>query len=589
MDLSMLVQVAPRDQAAFSDYQEPHQQITSDEVTLYVTVVEADGLPQSDGAMWLSDDPYVRLGWRGSTNSPFRTRSIEKSHSPVWNEELHLAVPSLTSSILEVKAHYCNPKGTMNSCHIGTVEIKVWDLPRGKIVDNWYDLWSSSANKAYGRLHLRLHLANVGQPSYEEKAWDPYEVHIQLKNKESLAKKMPAGWSGSPFFTVGMLYEWETECGHVSGHEICDCFRKIVTTPSTDKVRMALCEYKFGDRTRWAFGEKTIPTAGLKPDEIHTETYKIGKNEHEIEVSMCLKPLGSPPVFTTMTAPNVMTPTPNEQGYRVFVRFNEITDGKPYLCCAQINPMATPQWRLVFLHGRPSSPPFVFFDVSSLNSECLVIKLYRIDENLAEDVWEKPEYTCEFMVRDLPMGMVMHQSGKVKGGGQVSYTVHLAHASYAPFVDQPFTPMALNIQFIEAVGVPKMDRRSKTDCLFRVRLESDLPRFCRFTRTIDDSLTPQWNEKTTVLLTKPMDKFTIEMCDEDDKKVIPISGAQFSVQEFENGQPVSKWVRLRPAQGIKNGGAANIAIQVAPLGHELDLSGYVIEPIPDEFDDHGEK
>lgn len=582
-ELSLLVQVNPRGEAAFADYSEPYQQITCDDVTLHITVVEADGLPSaSDVKSAVDEDTFVSIGLQNSSCDRVRTRAIENSRKPVWNEEFHLTIPSIVTSIVDFNV--CYKSDSKSPAVVGSVVLPIKTLARGMVIDNWYDVFDKDQNRARGRVHLRLHLANAGQPSYEEKPWDPQELHVQIKTVGDLRKSLPhPDATVYPLLTSELLNDGLAEFGHILGTEMSDYFRHQVTTLNTS-LKVSLADLKYGQTALSSFGEISFPLEGLTVDQVQTHKVKCGKSDIELEISMCLKPFAAPPAFPFPTAANLMIPSPKEEGYRVFLRFNEISDSARYICCAQLDGNPAAPWRYALVHGRPAMPPFVFFDVKSVNSETLQIQVFPLPPTKGE-LWEKPVLDYKCLLRDLPMGGVEDRCAELEGPGALTFTLHLAPASRAPFAQELFAPMALNVHFIEAVGVPSMDRGSKSDCFFRVRLESDVPNFWRQTRTIDDSLTPQWNERVQLLLTNPQDKFTIEMCDEDAKKAVPISSYTFQLQDFNNGQPVSQWVRLAPAKDVRKGGAANVAIQVAPMGHEVDLAAYVVEAIPEEYAD----
>ena len=114
--------------------------------------------------------------------------------------------------------------------------------------------------------------------------------------------------------------------------------------------------------------------------------------------------------------------------------------------------------------------------------------------------------------------------------------------------------MILHLKAAEAKDVPNLDMVGKSDPYLTFELTTS-PQVWK-TKTIQNSLTPKWNQIFHLPITPRMeDVLTISLYDEDEgKKDDFISQKQFTMQELQFGQLTDQWYAFTPGKGVKKGG-----------------------------------
>ena len=126
---------------------------------LHVRVVEATNIAKMD---LVKSDPYCIVSVPES-NSTQRTRVIQNSLTPKWNEVFHFSISNPSSATLHIEM---KDEDVIKNDKMATLSIQVCSLPPGQVVDQWYNMTPASGVKKGGNLHLVLHLAPQGAPAF---------------------------------------------------------------------------------------------------------------------------------------------------------------------------------------------------------------------------------------------------------------------------------------------------------------------------------------------------------------------------------------------------------------------------------------
>ncbi|KAH0786328.1 XYPPX repeat family protein [Histomonas meleagridis] len=127
---------------------------------LHVRVIEALDIAKMDIS---KSDPYCVISV-SSSNDTRRTRVIENSLKPMWNEEFHFNIPNPSNSALKI---LMRDKDICKDDDMAHLEVQLCSLPVGQVVDQWYNMIPAHRVKKGGRLHLILHLAPNGCPPFQ--------------------------------------------------------------------------------------------------------------------------------------------------------------------------------------------------------------------------------------------------------------------------------------------------------------------------------------------------------------------------------------------------------------------------------------
>lgn len=137
---------------------------TSEQMKVQMTIVRGSGLAAKDRNVLgqrTTSDPYCEVL---NSNSKLlgRTRTIEKTLNPVWNERFDMEV-RLSKAVVIVRIwdeDYMSEPDAM-----GTIRLMVPTQP-GETVE-WYQVPTYSAKNACGRVQIRFHVEMIPDPRWE--------------------------------------------------------------------------------------------------------------------------------------------------------------------------------------------------------------------------------------------------------------------------------------------------------------------------------------------------------------------------------------------------------------------------------------
>ena len=132
---------------------------------LHLRVLEALDIAKMD--FFSKTDPYciIELSSGGQRK---RTRTVNNTLKPRWNEEFVFNVTNIATDSLQITM-YDKDVGTDEA--MSRLSVQLTSLPVGRVLDQWFDMNPARGVKKGGRIHLILHLAELGRTPFQ--TYDP--------------------------------------------------------------------------------------------------------------------------------------------------------------------------------------------------------------------------------------------------------------------------------------------------------------------------------------------------------------------------------------------------------------------------------
>lgn len=129
---------------------------------LHVNAIEAAEVPRMDFGNNPSD-PYLLFSL-STSNQTWKTKHINNTETPVWNQKFDIPITTELTDELTVKLF--DHDVFSRDDHISTYIFKVREFPVGKVIDNWYAFKKTNEAPSGGRVRLSFHLDRPGQPAF---------------------------------------------------------------------------------------------------------------------------------------------------------------------------------------------------------------------------------------------------------------------------------------------------------------------------------------------------------------------------------------------------------------------------------------
>ena len=115
---------------------------------LHIKAIEASDIPKMD--IIGESDPYLVFKLNSNTNI-WKTEFKKNTSTPVWNEEFHLPLSKNFEDQLLIELY---DKDLKFDDLISTLVINVNYIPKGKVVNSWYNFNPAKGVKKGGRVQL---------------------------------------------------------------------------------------------------------------------------------------------------------------------------------------------------------------------------------------------------------------------------------------------------------------------------------------------------------------------------------------------------------------------------------------------------
>lgn len=131
---------------------------------LYLEAVEGKDVPKMD--VIGKCDPFLVFNLASKPSETWKTKDITQTFEPKWNQIFKIPIIS-DADTLHAEL-FDKDKFTENDL-ISTYDIKLKDLPFGKVKDDWFYFNPHKGVKKGGQIHLKLHFANHTDAPFQEK------------------------------------------------------------------------------------------------------------------------------------------------------------------------------------------------------------------------------------------------------------------------------------------------------------------------------------------------------------------------------------------------------------------------------------
>ena len=150
---------------------------------IHVRAIEADNIPKMD--TFGKADPYVvfRLGL--NVEKKYKTRYIEKTFNPKWNETFQIPL-RFSRDNFQITMYDHDKVG--NDDVIGSTAFPVTEFTPGQPVDKWIDLTPGPNVKKRARLHVVFHLAEEGDVPFQPRPFPWLKVALKIIEARDIAK-----------------------------------------------------------------------------------------------------------------------------------------------------------------------------------------------------------------------------------------------------------------------------------------------------------------------------------------------------------------------------------------------------------------
>ena len=454
------------------------------EINLHL--IKASNLPFAD-SNGLSD-PYCVFSILNTKISK-KSRRIDKSLNPEWDDYFSIPIQSLNSDVLRIEVIDWDKIGKHKKLCKKDFIIK--DYNPGSVYHSTYTLipfygyWNDST------IELSFQITPPGVTPFKECPYSPEQINIRIEDIKEVTTKIS---KPNPYFNIKL--EADTNEGVKSiikdklNAIIKETFSFIITDKTKDKL---VIEYK-NENDNKLLGKAIIPLLGFK-------------NEITEELNLKMEPKGNIHLFLEINKKNNIP-------FKDIIKKNNI----PFKDI-KLSQISNPYMTLYFLvtsgSGIPAtdktglSDPFCVlellnrndkkktsikkqtlspiwnqefeFKILSYNTDVFCLSLFDYDKYSKNELlgkWEIP-------IKDMELGIV--EEREIEAGGFIHVKYQLACANQCKWENKESKPMKLNVKVIEAKDFP--NNSSKTDPYLELFFTNDTIK--QKTKIMDNNSTPQ--------------------------------------------------------------------------------------------------
>jgi hypothetical protein len=622
--IRFLMQATLRDDVGFLDYIEEDPKVTSDKLMCHIKIIDATNVPKTDAGTHLCD-PYVviELPQRKENLDTdlalydgqyrFQTRVLENTLSPTWNQCFHFNIQSIATQ--RVKLSLFDYDKVSKDDLIGSFEFSLLDyvlgIPINSSAINVNAINNNNArlgmiseeNVKVGKanLHFKLQICQPGQISFQEQPFSIPRLLVHIGHNFVIPEKLNC--YGRLRLQGDHEYQY-TKIEPPFDHN----FKFYVGNYQTDEFEIELCSH---DTT---IADKTIsfPNGSQNSEDSENNTsivqsdgnkrfIKLSKLQMEeriqldgdltgIEIMATMKPdaeinennfapIGakSSELFNLFINATNGVFSMGRTGY-VYFKFSfirkDFINNNGQIKEAISSKSISDYSRIINTRDINS---IISLPIISLNTDVLTIQLfeYKFDEYPKPKIGYQPSKTnvlgeASILLKDIGFGIINNQTIKLSPNGEINLTMNLAQPNAIPFSEMPFVPYKLKIMILEATDVPKMDLMSKSDPYLEFWLENDVSR--NRTKTLENTLTPQWMETTEFILTNLNETLHLRLMDENVGKDKEISSGSYNFSQLQVGVPKEEWIEMNSSTK-KMGGKVNVIFCLMTWGvPDIDIS-----------------
>lgn len=251
---------------------------------LHVNVIEARSLSPKDAKQC---QPLCELFVRED-----KKQKTKSASTPSWGEEFTFDVPAFGADLFHLTVF--DKAGATKNDTIGFLDIQVYHLPPGYVVDSWYPLAPFGKVQAPGEVHLKIQVVPDTVEKWVVAPFAPLNLRVTVHEAKDIASMDTIGKT-DPYCAVNMKnspQQWRTKvldnCMTPKWEESYDF---VLTHPDRDVLVVMMRDKDPGRSQDMALLE--IPIVEVKEKPIEGKWYKMTpvkgvKRGGEIKVSVAM-------------------------------------------------------------------------------------------------------------------------------------------------------------------------------------------------------------------------------------------------------------------------------------------------------------
>ena len=418
------------------------------EINLHL--IKASNLPSSD-SNGLSD-PYCLFNIL-NTNFSKKSRRIDKSINPEWDEYFCIPIQSLNSDILRIEVVDWDKMGKHDK--LGMIDFPIIDYLPGIVYHDTYSLIPLIGNKDNNsRIELSFQITPPGVTPFTNNLYNPDQINIRIEDINGVTTQIS---KPKPYFNIKLEADTNEGAMSIIKDELNTIIKESFSFIITDKIKDKLViEYK-NETDNKLLAKTIIPLLDIQNEitkELNLKMEPTGNIHLFLQINqrnrIPFEDIKLSPIFNPYMTLYIKVisgskiPVADETGlsdpFCVLELLNR-DDKKKTLIRKQT---LTPVWNQEFQ-----------FKILSYNTDVFCLSLFDYDKYSKNDLlgkWDIP-------IKDFELGTV--QEKDINAGGLIHVKYQLACANQYKWESKEYKPMRLNIKVIEAKEFP--NNSGKTD------------------------------------------------------------------------------------------------------------------------------
>ena len=527
--------------------------LPSDNWEINIHLLKASNLPSAD-SNGLSD-PYCVFTILNTKNS-VKSRRIDKSLNPVWDEKFRIPVQSLNSDILRIEVIDWDRIGKHDKLCMIDFPLINYDL--GKLYHGVYSLIPLEGRSKGSTIELSFQITPPRIIPFTDTKYIPVLLNVRIEDIKGITttKENP-----KPYFNLRLEADSDEGLMSVLKNELNTVIKESFAFMITDKNRDKLIiEYKNEKDKNKILSKCIIPLANIKS----------GATQ---EMNMPMQPSGTLHLFMQIlekgnTPFKDINLTPISNSYMTF--YIKVISGKN-IPVADSSGLSDPfcilelqdrkDKRQTLIRKQTLTPVWnqeFQFKILSYNTDVFILSLYDYDKCSKNDLlgtWKKP-------IKDMVPGVV--QDEEIVAGGTIHVVYQLACANQIKWESKEGWPLELHVKAIEAKEFP--NNVGKTDPYLELSFIDDIikPK----TKVLDNTLTPQWFQDFHFYITDLNQQFNVKLWDKNVLKNTLLSEANINLSKHKLNYIYDEWYDMTPSGSYKNGGKVRLETQITEYKEE---------------------
>ena len=510
-----------------------------------IHLIKATKLPSAD-SNGLSD-PYCLFKILNRDIS-VKSRRIDKTLNPIWDDYINIPIKSLNSDIIRLEINDWDRVGKDDKLCMRDFPIN--ELIPGKIYHETYSLIPLAGNPGGSTVELSIQLTPPSIIPFTPSEYDITQLNVRI---EKFSTNIPLK---NPKLYVNLKLESDSDEGYLTDTKedlnpiFNEDFDFIIMEQSTEKLIIE-CKNE-NDNTivgkciillkDLEFGKTKEIQSSLEPSgNIHLFLQINKKGLKPFEDMKLTSHINPYTTFYIKIISGVNIPVADNTGLSDPFCILELKDRKEKKKTLIRKQTLTPVWNQTFQ-----------FKILSYNTDVFILSLYDYDKFSKNDFLG----TWQIDIKDIKPGIVVDKEMQAGGKIHVKYQLACPNQPQWENIEQPL--YHLNVKVIEAKEFP--NNTGKTDPFVSLFYGDDL--YPQRTKTLDNTLTPQWFESFHFSFVKLDEPLIIRLVDDNYLKNSEMAEINIiKTEKYEFNYIYDEWIKMTPLGSYKTGGKIRLELQ----------------------------